>query len=168
MVSKRLLIVVLAFFYLTGCGFHLRGALAIPPSLQVLQISPYQPYEKFQQLLLQTLKTHGIKIVTSPLTPEEKVAILTLRNREFKERTIAYESTGQPNRALLQFTLTYELRNKQGKISLENGMVEVEREMVLNANAVLGTESERDRLKNDLYLEAALQLIRQLSLVRLS
>ncbi|HEV2523874.1 MAG TPA: LPS assembly lipoprotein LptE, partial [Gammaproteobacteria bacterium] len=62
---------------LTGCGFHLRGVFSIPPSLQTLQILPNQPYDAFQHVLKQFLKSNNIKIIEQNIENTMPVATLT-------------------------------------------------------------------------------------------
>lgn len=150
---------------LTGCGFHLRGTFSIPPSLQTLQILPNQPYDAFQRTLKQFLKSNNIKIVEQNIENTIPVATLTILSQAFSERAIAYGSNGLPNRAVLDLKISYQLTNAQGKPFGSNTLVTVERELMLNPNAVLGTDNERSHLQADLYRDAASQLARQLSMI---
>lgn len=161
----KLLHFVMVLFLLTGCGFHLRGTFSIPKSLQTLQILPNQPYDTFQRVLRQFLKSNNIKIVDHNVEEATKVATLTILGQAFSERTIAYGSNGLPNRAVLELKITYQLTNPQGNPVGVNTVVVVERELTLNPLAVLGTDNERNRLQADLYRDAASQLVRQLSMI---
>lgn len=156
---------IITLSLLTGCGFHLRGAFSIPPSLQTLQILPNQPYDAFQRALKQFLKSNNIKIVEQNIENTVPVATLTILGQAFSERAIAYGSNGLPNRAVLELKISYQLTDVQGKPLGNNTLVTVERELMLNPNAVLGTDNERSHLQADLYRDAASQLVRQLSMI---
>ena len=156
-------IVVLSL--LAGCGFHLRGAFSMPQSLQTLQILPNQPYDTFQRTLKQFLKNNNIKIIGQNIENTLPVATLTILSQAFSERAIAYGSNGLPNRAVLELKINYQLTNPQGKPLGNNALVTVERELMLNPNALLGTDNERNHLQVDLYRDAASQLVRQLSMI---
>ncbi|MBP9764166.1 MAG: hypothetical protein KBD03_02490 [Gammaproteobacteria bacterium] len=156
---------IITLSLLTGCGFHLRGAFSIPPSLQTLQILPNQPYDAFQRALKQFLKSNNIKIVEQNIENTVPVATLTILSQAFSERAIAYGSNGLPNRAVLELKISYQLTDVQGKPLGNNTLVTVERELMLNPNAVLGTDNERSHLQADLYRDAASQLVRQLSMI---
>lgn len=156
---------IITLSLLTGCGFHLRGAFSIPPSLQTLQILPNQPYDAFQRALKQFLKNNNIKIVEQNIENTVPVATLTILSQAFSERAIAYGSNGLPNRAVLELKISYQLTDVQGKPLGNNTLVTVERELMLNPNAVLGTDNERSHLQADLYRDAASQLVRQLSMI---
>ena len=150
---------------LTGCGFHLRGAFSIPQSLQTLQILPDQPYDAFQRALKQFLKSNHITLVEQTTENKKPVTTLTIVSQAFSERAIAYGSNGLPNRAVLELNISYQLSNPQGKLLRDNALVTVERELMLNPNAVLGTDNERSHLQVELYRDAASQLVRQLSMI---
>lgn len=156
------LLILLLSFLLTSCGFHLRGTFAIPPILKILRICPEEPFDPFQRLLRQTLKTNEITIVPAHCK-DIKAAVLTLSQQAFTERVVGYGSDIQADRAVLQFSVTYQVQHPDGKILLAEGIVKVERDLPLNPNAVLGTDNERNRVKNELLNDAVLTLLRQLS-----
>lgn len=157
--SSLLVILVLL---LSGCGFHLRGVFSIPESLQRLQILPIHSFNALQRPLKQRLKSNAVTLISAGDHASLKPATLTLLNEAFSERTIAYGSDAQPNRAILQLTIRYQLTDPTGKVLVDNGTVLVERELSLTPNATLGTDNERKRLQSDLYGEAASQLILQI------
>ena len=156
---------IIVLSLLTGCGFHLRGAFSISPSLQTLQILPNQSYDVFQRTLKQFLKSNNIKIVEQNTENTIPVTTLTILNQAFSERAVAYSSNGLPNRAALELKISYQLTDEKGKPLGNNTVVIVERELMLNPNAVLGTDNERSHLQADLYRDAASQLVRQLSMI---
>jgi LPS-assembly lipoprotein len=147
---------------LTSCGFHLRGSFSIPPALQTVQIQPHQPYDPFQRQVGKILKSNGVRLSDTAL-PNKEITTLTILNQQFSERTVAYGSDGQPNRAVLQYIVTYQITDPTQSIAANERSVQVERELTINPEKTLGTDNERQRLKNDLYLEAAFGLTRQLS-----
>lgn len=156
-----------AFFLMTfllvlsSCGFHLRGSFTIPPQLQRLAIRPYQPYDPFQRQLQKILKSNDVYIKEGDL--DKNLPSIQLLSQDFSERVIAYGSDGQPNRAILQYLVIYQILDPQNRTSQEERRVQVEREITLNPNATLSTDNERNRLRNDLYSDAAFALVRQLS-----
>ncbi len=153
----------LILLMLVGCGFHLRGKLLIPSNLQAMQIVPNISYDPFQRFLRQTLKSNDVRII-EPNDPEAKTAvILTILNQSFSERTVGYGADGQTNRTILQFTANFQVSEPNGKVLIPTSTIQVERELTVNPNAVLGTENERERVKQDLYMDATSQMMRQIS-----
>ena len=154
---------ILLLTLVMGCGFHLRGAFHVPEVLKILQIRPNQPFDSFQRVLRQTLKSNKILILNEDSPNIQEASILTILNQGFSERVLAYGSDGQATRAIIQFTMTYQLTEANGKLIVTNNTVQVERELAINPNAVLSTDNERARIRSDLFLDGASQLMRQLS-----
>ncbi len=148
----------------TGCGFQLRGACPVPVSLRIMRVAPFYSYDPFQRSLRQTLTLMGMKIINEPY-PEKPLPLITIINQSFLERTTAFGPDVQVNRALLQFTLTYQIADSTGKLIVPPSSIQVVRELPINPNAVLGTDYERNRVQEELYQDATLQLVRQLSRV---
>src|SRR5437868_4196695 len=105
--SAWILLISLAGFSLTGCGFHLRGHYTIPAIFQVLKIEPVQPYDRLQNSFRRTLNQIGICIVNEAEPLPENYAILHIIEQNFTERTTAFGPDVQINRVMLQLTLSY-------------------------------------------------------------
>lgn len=149
-------LLILSLLSLSSCGFELRGRTATPQRYAHLNLSPNTPYDPFQRVLRQSIKGNGIQY-TSHDAP-----VLSILKYEFSEQPIAYGSDGQVNLSFLKLKVTYELLSPSGSTLVEPSTVEVERDFTQQPNAVLGTDFERQRLQNDLYQDAASQIIRQL------
>lgn len=158
-----LLVFILSLgLFSSGCGFHLRGQYCIAPEFQVLRIMPIGVFDHLQRTLRQQLKLAKIRVTDAP--PEvEKASILTILSQGFTERTTAYGPDVQVNRATLVFNMTYQITDENGRMLIPLSVIEVERELAINPNQVLGTDFERKRVRNELYIDATTQLIRQLS-----
>lgn len=152
----------LIIYSLSGCGFHLRGDLCLPAALQTLSICPDLPFDPFQRILRRSLRDNQVRVVENRNCPTP-YNILSLTHQGFSERAIAYGSDVQINRILLQYKVEYQITDPDGNVILDCNVVQVERELTINPNAVLATEHDRLRVQNELYNDAAIQLIRQLS-----
>lgn len=156
----------LVFLLLNGCGFHLRGMCEVPCEIKILSIDPNDPGDPFQRVLRDVLKTNGI-IVANCAEQKKYSNILKISPINFIERAVAYGPSNQPQRATLQLTLTYEFLDKDCQVILPCNTIEVERDFTVNNSlSILGTENERLLVQHDLYNDAALLLVRQLSKAR--
>lgn len=161
--NLKLCLTIFLVIGLVGCGFHLKNAFTIPPILKVLQLSPHLPLDPLQRPLRQALKCNGVQLVTPPCPEAKSAATLVLLSQGLTERVVAYGADGQANRSVLQVTVTYQIVNASGKVIFCDGIVRVERMLTIQPNSVLGTENERTRVSNELYVDAASQLMRQIS-----
>lgn len=148
---------------LTGCGFHLRGSVSVPPELQTLCICPHDPFSPLQKYLRITLKNNGVCLVDYQAQFKPNCATLTLISESIVDRPIAFGIDGQNNRMLIQLTVVYQIINMAGHDLICPTTIQVERELNVNPNAVLGTQSERDRVLLDLYHDATAQIMRNLT-----
>jgi len=160
--SPKIIILILALT-LTSCGFHLRGAYDLPPFMHYLTITPYDPYSPFQRVLRITLKQAGIEILSTCDNQNVTPSSLNLIDFKTTERVIAYGADTQINRAIIQLSFCYTVTDSKGNILIPSTRVQVNRELTVNPNAVLGTEYERNRLYEELFQDASAQLLRQLS-----
>lgn len=146
------------------CGFHLRGNFDIPEAFRTLIICPDDPFEPFQRVLRQTFKRHCITVVeTPPCGMKPKFSTLVLSPIIFEDRNVGYGTDVQVNRATIVLTFAYEIDDPCGKVLLPKTTIQVERDLTVNTNAILGTENERNKIKAELYNDAVSQLMRQLS-----
>ncbi len=148
---------------LTGCGFHLRGALSVPPELQRLCICPEEPFSPLQKYLRATLKNNGVCLVEYQANCKSNCATLSLLSQSIVDRPIAFGIDGQNNRLMIQLTVVYQITNPAGQDLICPTTIQVERELNVNPNAVLGTQSERDRVLLDLYHDLTAQIMRNLT-----
>lgn len=160
--KKIFLAFCLLYASLSGCGFHLRGKVLVPPELQVLHILPQAPFNPFQQCLRAIFATNGIQIVDA-LPCNTPFAILNILSEQIVDRTIAFGIDGQNNRIMIQFTLTYQITTSADQELICPTTIQVERELNINPNAVLGTDQERAKVVNDLYIDATQQIMRHLT-----
>lgn len=155
-------IFMLSGLFMQGCGFQLRGQFFIPTALKILKITPNQPSDPFHRALKSILKSNGVQIIDSDHQAPGGYSMLTIVNQTLSDRTIAYGSDGQPNRSILELKIQYEVTDITGKL-IVSGTAQVDRELIITPNAILGTENQRTRILSDLSLDAASQVARQLS-----
>ncbi len=151
---------------LQGCGFHLRGSYEIPEELKYLQLSPEQPYDPLQRTLRKMLAGNGVQLMPVADSDADKPpSTLTIQHQSFEERPIAYGMDGQAIRVRLELRLEYTVELQPQHHRYEN-TIRVQREFMIDPRNMLATENERQRLKEDLFEEAAAQCVSALSLYK--
>lgn len=157
------LTICILYIGLIGCGFHLRGTIHVPPELQVLKIWPNDPFNRFQKTLRSTLQQNGVLIVDAPTEGVQCPATLSIISEQLIERVIAYGVDGQNNRIVLQLTVVYQITTASDQMLISPMTIQVEREMNVVPNAVLGTNREREKIISELYIDATSQMMRNLT-----
>jgi LPS-assembly lipoprotein len=159
----RVALLLIGVTVLSGCGFHLRGSYNIPAYLKHLQISPAQSMDPFHHMLRRVLASNEVQLIESPASKDAAFSTLHITHQDFQEQALAYGLDGQLNRARLVLKVDYELHCANPKKSIQ-GQVRVSRELTIDPQNILASDNERQRLKNDLSIEAASQLVFQLSM----
>lgn len=171
MLSSRLrfkttiILIMFTTFFISACGFQLRGQFHIPGPLQTLKIMPDCAYDNFQRILRRTLKNNCVTVVGGAC--ELEVNTLTILSQKFIEQNLAYGRDLQVNRILLQLQIKYQITDPACNALIPESTIQVERELTVNPNAVLGSDHERHRVQLELYNDAAIQILRQLSVAKL-
>lgn len=161
-------VVLLSALLLTasGCGFKLRGPYSIPPSFQIIRMVPDDPYDPFQRVLRQNLKNMGIQVLEdcppdSPLA--QQASVFSIMSQTLADRVTAYGPDVQVNRTLKQYTMTYQITDSRCAVLVPPTGIQIEREVPVDPNAVLGTQFESNLVRDQLYQDAVQQLMRQIS-----
>lgn len=151
---------LLTLLSLLGCGFHLKGAIVIPEDLKVVKITPNNPSEKFQNIFRKTLKKKGVKIVEDPVT---NVTTLHLSEPVFVEEVQALGQNNQPQRLKLTMSFSYSLYDKNGNTIQKSETIKSASEFTIDPNNLLSANSEREIIKNELYIDGISKLMQRIS-----
>lgn len=145
---------------LTSCGFSLRGPVHLAEHIQVIAISPDDPYRPLQRTVRETLAYSGVEITDEF---SEAQAILKLQPEQVLRSTYAIDTSGDVAQELLTYSLTFELVDKHGEILMPTQTIKTDRILYIHENQLLSVNREQRTLTNDMRQEAVLQLIRRLA-----
>lgn len=159
-VIKRLLFVILFTGLLSACGFHLRGQVQMPGSLQAIYIDGGKPDSAMRSILRQKLISSGVEVVQQV---QAATATLLITKDETTRREVSLNANGQPNEYELKYELGYHLLDKSNKSLLPQQTLSQLRTYQYDANQVLAKEEEERRLKQKMALSAVNQMLRQIS-----
>jgi len=145
---------------LTGCGFKLRGAVKVPSSLTAIYLTPDNPYEPFQRSLRRALLKKGITIYNTKAT-KNTVPSLVLSPSLVTNQILAYGPNGLPQRYKISLAVDYQLLDANNQL-LTQATISKARNFTTNTNAMLASNHERDKILQELQLEAICDLLQQL------
>lgn len=159
MLLKHIISLIIVFT-ITGCGFHLRGNIKIPPEYATLRILPDNQYDKFQIGLINLLKGNNVTIAPSSQT---KVATLHINSYSFATESIAKNIDGKTIRSRVKITVKYKVFRPDGSELQVYGTVNAARNVDVDPDALLTTDSEQETIKDEIINDAIGQLFRQLT-----
>ena len=152
--------VIIVAFALSGCGFHLRGSVELPPELNKLAIEDMATGSEIYPVINLQLKRNGI----APLENSDNAELVLVVNGEaYTNRVMTVSSVGQVQEFELSYKIDYSIRNvKNASASLMRQRLEIKRDLRFSVDEVLGKASEEARLKKDMILSAAERILRRL------
>lgn len=148
---------ILVALVLTGCGFHLRGAVDIPSHLEPIYI---QSGGLVGQVIEQRLRTSAV-----PTTSIASEAGLTLRilAQSRSSRVVAVDRAGKALAYALEFRVVFDAVGAGGKALIPEQQIILERTFDDNPDvAVLGKQLESDIIYQDMVDDAADQVLLRL------
>ncbi len=152
----RLLVVFLSLT-LTACGFHLRDSYHIPLALQeITLISSASPLDS---ILRQRLQQSNVDTSGGEYTLEITQDTLSKQttNTDTRAKTAEYN---------LYYQVSYTIKDKQNRLLMPKRQLLLRRGYQYDNTAIVGKSSEEQTLIQELYQDAATQIVNQLRSVK--
>jgi len=152
---------ILMALLLTACGFHLRGALTLPPGLKEIQIKSRDPYSGLARALERSLARNGVKLV--PVSERDAyVAVLELMSERWGSRPQSVDEFGRAQEHNLRYAVVFTLRNADGDVLVPQQAVELTRDYVSAPDDTTGIDSERELLTREMQREMNASILRRI------
>lgn len=145
---------------LASCGFHLREAKPLSNTLSRVQIEASDPFSTVPLALARALRERGAAVGAG-----EGASVLKITRDEAvtEPLTIGGQARVQEYRVILR--ISFELRDAEGKVLLENTTIERQRDYRFDETQALGASSEDERVRDELRREQIYALLRALEAV---
>lgn len=154
--SKGIALLLLSSL-LSACGFHLRDDYDIPEELNPMSLTSYDNYSSLTRLVNAQLRQNAIRIVEVDRTTNN----LHLLSESISERTQSlYQNT---RTAEIGLTLHVKYRVTVANIGQYEFSTTVTRNYLDNPLTALAKSIERETLEQEMYAQAARQIIRQMA-----
>jgi len=141
---------------LTGCGFHLRGSVELDTSLQALAVRETGGTTVISAELRRILLAQGVDIRDSaPM-------VLQLHSESSGRRVLSVDSQGRATEYDLRYGVTFSLLDVDGVAIIDTETITAHRDMQFDPNAVLGSNTEETRLREDMRREVANRILLRL------
>ena len=153
---------LIAVFVLSACGFHLRGMGGVnrPLPYAAWQITQTQELEEY---LHDVLKRHSVTVVRSGNAAD--AAEIHLIKLERSRDVGSLSRIGTVSEYILTLKVEAEVRF-QGEIKGEPIRVTLQRKQSYLDNDLFGKQQEEQALWDDMYQDAAVQIVRRLPYIQ--
>ena len=148
-----------ALLVISGCGFHLRGAVELPEDVHAVVLSGGSAalHDEIRALL-----TGSQARVVNALADAD--AVLNLISESDDQRLLVVDpDTGSPREYEVVYSVAYGLQSVEGVPIVPPNTVRVVRDYVYDRDAIIGTSRELGVLRTEMRRDAALQIMRRLS-----
>ena len=152
----RFLVVLVLSASMSACGFHLRGKLPIPDSIQTIAV---QSSDRDLYLsLVDALSFAGATVVKSE---QDAQAVLDLYNVKYDRRVLTIDDRGKVTGYTLEYIVNYRVTAANGE-NLRESTVIARRDFNFDPNLVLQAEIEARALRDNMVDDLTQRIMRQL------
>ncbi len=156
---KLPLVLVLAGV-LSACGFHLRDEYSVPEELHTMSFTSYDEYNQLTRHVRSQLKLNKVDLVQ----PSSNIPNLHLIGATIDERTLSLYQNSRAAEKELTYVVQYRVTIPEHGST--NYTTTVNRNYLDNPLTALAKSVERDVIEDEMRLQAAKQMMRQLGRVR--
>lgn len=159
---SRILLTAVLTVLVSGCGFHLRGAVEYPPSMQRTFIDGSLTSPVVRDLRL-NLEASGVHVAE---TAQAAGATLRILAESFDRRVLSVQSNAQVSEYELIYRVRFSVTRADGVVLLAPQEVQVNREYRYDPNQVLGATSEESILQQEMQRDVTQLILRRLAHAR--
>jgi len=138
---------VLLILFLTGCGFHLRGAYQLPEAMAKTYVQANNQNSEFIRSLKRSLKANEVLLVE---TITEATALLTISSEAQNKRILSVDSRGRAREYELSYDIGFNVQDKVANFIVEQQQLKLEREFLFDTEDILGKGREESTLIKDM------------------
>ena len=159
--KKYLASFMLLTISLTGCGFHLQHDTEVPARFKKMSYMSYDPYGRLSRDIKELLRDNHVTLTNNESS--QNFPVLKVIRDSLDRSTISIYKDGKAAEYQLVLTVETQVIIEKEKIYPIN--VRVFRTFFDNPSAALAKTTEQDLIEDEMYMEAAKQIIRKLKSV---
>ena len=157
---QKLLLMIIACFCLTACGFHIRSTADIPPQLKTLYLSSADKHSALAPLLKQNLKELGVNVVNLPQDAPVTLAILS---ENFSQTKTILGTAQTLNSVNMYYTVTFAVTRNDHKSLASPITLTTTTSYLQNASQILGDTTMLPSYQQELIRNMISQILSHLS-----
>lgn len=136
-------LVVLFFFCISGCGFHLRNPAPLEPQFENMYLQSEDPYGQLTRNLRQYFKMNGVRLANSA---KESSIVLNILKEEEGQQLLSVGGTLETRQYNLTYIVTYQLQDPNGQVIVPNQTSTELRTLTIQASQILGGSNEAESM----------------------
>jgi LPS-assembly lipoprotein len=144
---------------LAGCGFHLQGALTVPPEMERTYISAANRHSGFYRDLRAALEAAGVSVVDRSA---DATATLSITYDETDQRVLSVSARNVPTEYEVYYSIEYSLASGERAL-LETQTLTLTRDYTYDSTLVLGKGQEEELLREAIADDLVRIVLKQIS-----
>jgi len=144
---------------LVACGYHMRGAVTLPPEMHTTWIQG-NSNSQLVRALRRNLTVSKINVVSDKT---EGAATLSITRDKISRRILSIGSDGKAREFMLLYEVDYQLKGIDGKPVHDQQKVSLQRSYLFDPNDVLAAGQEEATLRREMVRDMADLILRRLS-----
>lgn len=158
-ILKAVFVVLLAG--LSGCGFQLRGQLALPPVLERthLQVAAGERSTLYQQLKA-GLQVNGVSLVSDR---RSATAVVEVGGESVSKQTVVKSGSGSALEYELFYSVDFRVTGADGKVLVSQQNVRLSRDLLYDNATMIGRDTGETRATEDMRKDAAQVILRRIA-----
>lgn len=147
----------LAALHLNGCGFQLRGDVALPEDIRTVHVSASDALRDELQIFLEG---GGIELSKTKTGAD---ASINVTSESFNRRVLSVDpNTGKEREFEIAYTVAFNVVRANGAPVISGQAINLLRDYVFDPDSVIGKSREEGVLYEEMRRDAAQQLLRRL------
>ncbi len=156
---RRVLVVLLFYLGMSGCGFHLRGVYRFPEFLSSIDLVTPKDATALRQQLERALERNNVLIQTGGYQ-------LVIQAENITSQTSIFDVRSQIMNTHLIYTLSYVVISPDQREHLQGRPIVEQRDYQSSPGSISGGVQESDLAVSDMREDAVQQLLRRLQSLR--
>jgi LPS-assembly lipoprotein len=153
-------VILLCSFFLTGCGFHLRGSQMLAPRLKVLYLEAANPYDSLVNSLRRSLQSMDVVLVPHPALAPYTLQVVNLN---FTKTLTNISSSTLVRTFTLTETLVFQIKDRRGLVVYGPQTVAVSTAYTTSDTQLLGDNAVLLVLRQQMQRDLLFQMLMRLS-----
>ena len=148
---------------LSSCGFHLKGALALPSGIQSVYVQAGDPLSPLKQDIEQNLRANAIEVVTEASPSSASIVIV---GDSVQREILSVNERARVSEYLLRYQATVQINAGSADAQRElmpQSQFELSREYSFDERQALGAAQEEEIITGELRADMAQLILRKLA-----
>lgn len=151
-------VVAVLCLLLAACGFHMRGELEVPATMQRVCVQIADPFSPLKRDLEAALQRAGVKVEENP---GDGIADITISSVSLAPIVRSVSATAFVNEFSMVYHVELQVTDNAGKTVLPRQVIEHSREYTFDQTQAIGTTAEQDEIKKEMERDMVQAILRK-------